>query len=45
MLATIYSIYIVFTTTYIILGNVSNLEIISVDPFDCFNQSLELGNW
>ena len=37
------SIYIVFTAIYIILGIVSNLEIISLDHFDCFNQGLELG--
>ena len=37
------SIYIVFTAIYIILGIVSNLEIISLDHLDCFNQGLELG--
>ena len=37
------SIYIVFTAIYIILCVVSNLEIISLDHLDCFNQGLELG--
>ena len=37
------SVYIVFTAIYIILGIVSNLEIISLDHLDCFNRGQELG--